>query len=158
MKLLQNGPLKFLRRTPVRTFILYPVITLAWELFLGGGSLRLQPVFLFLMLWGYLQYRLCGNYRISRAGGGPGIDTPPERLLTSGLYSFTRNPMYLGHIVFLIGLTLTMNSLLAGLITVASMVWFHYRVLQDEHRLIGLFGQPYLDYMAAVKRWVPGIF
>ncbi len=158
MKLLQNGPLKFLRRTPVRTFILYPVITLAWELLLNSGRLRLQSLFLILMLWGYLQYRLCGNYRISRAGGGPGIDVPPERLLISGFYSFTRNPMYLGHIVFLIGLTLTMNSLLAGLITVASMVWFHYRVLQDEHRLRSRFGQPYLEYTAAVKRWVPGFF
>ncbi len=142
----------------MRTFILYPVITLGWELFLDGGILHLKPLFLFLMLWGYLQYRLCGNYRVNCAGGGPGIDTPPERLLTSGLYAFSRNPMYLGHIIFLIGLTLTMNSLFAGLITVASMVWFYYRVLQDERRLIGLFGQPYLDYMAAVKRWVPGIF
>ena len=142
----------------MRTFILYPVITLAWELSLNGGILRPKLLFSFMMLWGYLQYRLCGNYRISYAGGGPGIDILPNRLLTSGIYSLTRNPMYLGHIIFLIGLTLTMNSLLASLITISSMVWFHYRVLQDENHLIILFGNPYIRYMATVKRWVPRLF
>ena len=158
MNFFESGPLKYLRRTPVRTFVLYPSITLAWELLLNNGRLLIQPLFLILLLWGYLQYHLCGRYRIKRAGGGPGLETPPERLVTTGLYAFTRNPMYLGHIVFLIGLTLALNSLFAGVITVATIIWFHYRVLQDERRLTGRFGQPYFDYMAGVKRWIPGIF
>jgi protein-S-isoprenylcysteine O-methyltransferase Ste14 len=158
MNFLKSGPLKILRRTPVRTFVLYPGITLAWELLMNSGRLRLQPLFLILMLWGYLQYRLCGSYRIKRAGGGPGLDVPPERLLTTGLYAYTRNPMYIGHIIFLIGLTLALNSLFAGVITVAAMFWFHYRVLQDERQLAGRFGEPYLKYIARVKRWIPGIF
>jgi protein-S-isoprenylcysteine O-methyltransferase Ste14 len=158
MNFFETGPLKYLQRTPLRTFVLYPGITLVWELLLNSGRLRLQPLFLILLLWGYLQYRMCGSYRITRAGGGPGLDVPPERLLTTGLYSFTRNPMYLGHIIFLIGLTLALNSLFAGVIAVATMFWFHLRVLQDERRLSSRFGEPYLEYMARVKRWVPGIF
>lgn len=149
--------LKFLRRTPLRTFVLYPLITLGWELFLNSGRLRLEPLFLPLMLWGYLQYRLCGLYRIKHGGGGPGLETPPERLVTTGPYAYTRNPMYLGHIFFLTGLTLAAKSPLAALIAVGTAIWFHFRVLGDERKLVQLLGKPYVAYTRRVRRWIPGI-
>lgn len=149
---------RLFHRTPFRTFILYPLLTLGWELWFHGGSLNFEPFFLPLMLWGYLQYRLCGLYRVKRGGGGPGLDNPPERLVATGIYAYTRNPMYLGHLIFLIGLTLTLQSLVALLITVGTAVWFHSRVVQDEKRLAAGWGKPYSDYLATVKRWVPGLF
>ena len=109
------------------------------------------------MLWGYLQYRLCGLYRIKHGGGGPGLETPPERLVSSGPYAYTRNPMYLGHIIFLIGLTLTLQSWFAALITIVVAIWFHIRVLGDEKKLAPRLGKPYIDYMNTVKRWIPGL-
>ena len=66
--------------------------------------------------------------------------------------------MYLGHLIFLIGLTLVLRSPLAALITVASAVWFHWRVQKDERRLLLQFGTPYGEYLKRVKRWVPGLF
>jgi phospholipid methyltransferase len=144
--------------TSFRTFLLYPAIVVAWELALNRGTLRLEPVFLPLLAWGYLQYHLIGKYRIRLGGGGPGMDTPPERLVTSGPFAWCRNPMYLGHIIFLVGLTLSLRSELAALITVASVVWFQFRVRRDERRLAERFGQPYIDYKSRVRRWVPGLF
>ena len=148
--------MRFLQRTPVRSFILYPLITIAWELVRHGGKLDPNYGFLPLVLWGFLQYRLCGLYRIKHGGGGPGLETPPERLVSTGPYAYTRNPMYLGHLIFLSGLTLTLQSWLAGVITVAVAVWFHSRVLGDETKLKERLGQPYIDYLAGVKRWIPG--
>jgi phospholipid methyltransferase len=150
--------MRFLSRTPVRTFVIYPAMTIVGELILRGGALALDYRFLPLMLWGYLQYRLCGLYRIKHGGGGPGLETPPERLVVSGPYAYTRNPMYLGHIIFLTGLTLTLESWLAALITVAVSVWFHTRVLGDEAKLIERLGAPYVNYLARVNRWIPGLF
>jgi len=120
--------------------------------------LNLNPWFLPLLVWGYLQYRLVGKYRIARGGGGPGMDAPPERLVATGPFAHCRNPMYLGHIIFLLGLTLSLQSVLAAIITVATAVWFQSRVRRDEKRLAQRFGQPYLDYCARVKRWIPGLF
>ena len=150
--------MRLLSRTPVRTFFLYPAITLAWELILHKGELKFYPLFLPLMVWGYLQYRLCGLYRIKRGGGGPGLETPPDSLVFSGPYAYTRNPMYLGHLIFLTGLTLTLQSWLAALITIAVAVWFHLRVCGDESKLVARLGQPYIDYVNSVKRWIPGLF
>lgn len=150
--------MKFLERTPIRTFIVYPLIAIVWELVNRAGNLELNFWFLPLMLWGYLQYRLCGRYRIKHGGGGPGLETPPERLVFTGPYAYTRNPMYLGHLIFLTGLTLVLKSWLAALITIAVALWFHTRVRGDETKLIQRLGQSYVNYLASVKRWIPGLF
>jgi hypothetical protein len=147
-----------LRKSPVQTFLLVPLATIAWE-WAVTGTVRAQPVFAPLMLWGYLQYRLCGRYRIALGGGGPGLSgAPPERLVDTGIYAWTRNPMYLGHIIYMIGVALTFQSLCAAAIAIARTVWFHYRVLRDERGLSERFGEPYVEYKLRVKRWLPGLF
>jgi len=150
--------MRFLSRTPVRTFLLYPFIIVLWELIIHSGKIEINPWFLPLMVWGYLQYRLCGDYRTTRGGGGPGPEVPPDRLVATGLYAYTRNPMYLGHIIFLTGLTLTLGSWLGAIITVSVAIWFHARVVADERNLSAKLGQPYIEYMKSVKRWIPGLF
>jgi protein-S-isoprenylcysteine O-methyltransferase Ste14 len=147
-----------LRSTSFRTFVVYPLIVAAWEWLLNGGRLPVQVWYVPLLLCGYLQYRLVGNYRIRYGGGGPGLETPPDRLVTSGPFAWCRNPMYLGHILFLLGLTLTLQSALAAVITVATAIWFQFRVRGDEARLRQRFGQPYDEYSTRVRRWIPGLF
>lgn len=156
--------LAFFRRTPVRTFVLYPVVALAWELVLHKGILTPAPpltaIGLLLMLIGYLLYRLSTAYRVKHSGGGPGEiwRLPPERLITNGPYGYTRNPVYAGHLLFLIGLTVALKSELAAIILIVTAVLLHFRVLRDEQRLTELFGQPYVAYKDRVKRWIPGFF
>ena len=153
-----NRLVRRLTGSPFRTFILYPLVVVGWELLLNRGRLRVAPAFLPLLAWGYLQYRLVGNYRLRHGGGGPGMDTPPERLVTGGPFAWCRNPMYLGHIIFLAGLTLALRSLLAAVLMAATIVFFRLRIRRDEQRLEERFGQSYLDYKARVKRWIPGLF
>jgi Phospholipid methyltransferase len=148
--------MRFLRKSPVQTFLLLPLATIAWEWALG--TLQVQPLFLPVMLWGYLQYRLCGRYRIRLGGGGPGLSgAPPERLVDTGIYSWTRNPMYLGHIIYMIGVAAVFQSWFAAVLALVRTVWFHFRVLRDERGLSERFGSPYVEYTKRVKRWIPGI-
>jgi protein-S-isoprenylcysteine O-methyltransferase Ste14 len=140
-----------------RTFIVVPLVVLAWELLAGHGHLRLNLWFAPLLAWGYLQYKLVGRYRLRTGGGGPGMKTMPDHLVTNGPYAYTRNPMYLGHLIFLTGLALTLHSELAAVIAVASAVFFHVRIRRDEERLREFFGEPYVQYCFRVKRWIPGL-
>jgi protein-S-isoprenylcysteine O-methyltransferase Ste14 len=111
-----------------------------------------------LLVWGYLQYLYVGGYRLPRAGGTAGMDVAPERIITQGPYRFTRNPMYLGHLIFMLGLALTFWSWLALVILVVRAYWFQLRVQRDEVRLENIFGAEYAAYRAQVKRWIPGLF
>jgi protein-S-isoprenylcysteine O-methyltransferase Ste14 len=85
------------------------------------------------------------------------MEVPPERIITTGPYRYTRNPMYLGHLIFLAGLTILFWSWFAVILLVLRALWFHRRVLRDEARLEKLFGEPYLAYRRRVKRWIPGV-
>jgi protein-S-isoprenylcysteine O-methyltransferase Ste14 len=144
-------------RTPVQTFVICPLVVVAVEAALHRGSITIVPWGLPLLAWGYLQYLFVGNYRLPKAGGSPGMEVPPQRIIESGPYRFTRNPMYLGHLIFLTGLALTFWSWFALIILIARAVWFQTRVLHDEARLEKIFGAEYVAYRARVKRWIPGI-
>jgi protein-S-isoprenylcysteine O-methyltransferase Ste14 len=141
----------------VQTFVLCPIAVVLVQLSLERGKLSVAPWGALLLAWGYLQYRLVGNYRHPRAGGSSGMAVPPDRLVESGPYRYTRNPMYLGHIIFMLGLAITFQSWFALLILAVRAVWFQKRVLYDEARLEKLFGPEYVAYRMRVKRWLPGI-
>ena len=79
------------------------------------------------------------------------------RLVTTGIYALTRNPMYLGHLIFIAGLAISLRSWIAFAVLVAYLPWFHARVRRDEARLRDLFGTEYERYAQRVKRWIPFI-
>jgi protein-S-isoprenylcysteine O-methyltransferase Ste14 len=149
---------RWLKSTSNRTFVVFPVVIILLELFIQQGRLQLLVWGLPLLLWGYLQYRLGGVYRTRFGGGGPGIDNPPERIVDTGIYAWTRNPMYLGHLIFIAGLAITFRSLPGLLLLIFHIFWFNLRAQHDEAHLQQIFGEAYLDYMKRVKRWIPGLY
>jgi protein-S-isoprenylcysteine O-methyltransferase Ste14 len=144
-----------LRSTPTRTFIAYPLSVFVVSALGNRGRLVLDLRYAPLLAWGYLQYRLCGEYRQRLHAGSRGMERLPDRIISSGPYALTRNPMYLGHLIFMLGLALVTRSKLAWLILLANAPWFHMRVLEDEARLHEQFGAEYDDYCRRVKRWIP---
>jgi protein-S-isoprenylcysteine O-methyltransferase Ste14 len=149
---------RWLGSTSNRTFIAWPLALLAAEGIFQGGVPSLRPWAAPLLLWGYLQYWRVGEFRLREGGGGPGLANPPERLVIHGPYRYTRNPMYLGHLIFFAGLALGFGSWLAAAVFAFHVVWFDRRARGDERHLAQLFGEPYRAYCSRVKRWVPGVF
>jgi len=149
---------RWLKSTSNRTFVVYPIVVVALELLIRRGTLAWEPLGVPLLIWGYAQYRLVGSFRLVRGGGGPGLDVPPDRIVDYGPYAYVRNPMYLGHLIFMLGLAITFYSLPAFFLLVFHFVWFDRRVRRDERHLEQRFGVDYVAYKARVKRWVPGVF
>lgn len=143
-----------LRSTSLRTFVAVPLAVTAEQVL---RRRRIRPAWLSVSAAGYLQYRAAGAYRLPRAGGPPGMSQGmPDRLVTDGPYALSRNPMYLGHLVFLGGLTLATRSPLALAVSASLVPWFRERARQDERRLSERFGSDFEDYCRRVPRWLPG--
>lgn len=88
-----------------------------------------------------------------------GTDMVPFRevsaLVTSGVYRFSRNPMYLGMAAILLGCAVTVGAATALLIPPLFMVIVEWRYIRPEEELLeGLFPQEYPAYRQRVRRWL----
>jgi protein-S-isoprenylcysteine O-methyltransferase Ste14 len=135
-----------------RTLVVLPAAVLA-EQAVSRRPLRLR--WLPVMLAGFLQYKLSGAYRIRHAGGPPGMSQGfPERIIDTGPYALSRNPMYLGHIVWLAVLVLVTRSPWALVAAAIRIPWYDARAAEDERRLEKAFGAEYAAYRDRVPRWI----
>ena len=76
-------------------------------------------------------------------------------VVTTGLYRLSRNPMYVGMAMTLLGMASLMGCLSPFLLVVVFVAIIHFRfILPEEMLLEGLFGTEYLDYKKRVRRWV----
>lgn len=81
--------------------------------------------------------------------------TPPRRLITVGLYRYTRNPMYLAVILMLLGWAAAFVSTSLLLYAVAIAFVFHLRVrLGEEPWLAREYGDVWIFYARRVPRWL----
>jgi len=79
---------------------------------------------------------------------------PPRQLVVSGLYRFTRNPMYNGVVAVLLGQAWFFSSVRLLEYAATVLVCFHlFVVLYEEPSLESRFGESYLSYRKAVPRW-----
>jgi protein-S-isoprenylcysteine O-methyltransferase Ste14 len=79
----------------------------------------------------------------------------PEKLVTNGLFRYSRNPMYLGLTVFLAGAWLLLGCLSPVVIVVAFLlIADRCYVAYEEKRLAATFGKAYTAYQARTPRWL----
>ena len=78
-----------------------------------------------------------------------------SRFVTSGIYRFTRNPMYFGMLLILFSIWLYLQNL-ANSIVLPLYVWFirKYQIIPEEEALHKLFGEEYQHYQDKVRRWI----
>lgn len=76
------------------------------------------------------------------------------KLVTDGIYAFSRNPAFLGFDLQYIGMLLMYCNLLTGMFTVFAIVMLHLQILQEERYLTATFGREYLDYRHRVCRYL----
>ena len=81
---------------------------------------------------------------------------PPRKLVVVGPYRFVRNPIYLGAAVAMLGAAMVLWSWWLILYALVVLIVTHLLViLYEEPHLRQVFGQPYVDYLRTVHRWIP---
>lgn len=96
-----------------------------------------------------------GARLFSRAGTNIVPFTESTALVTEGVFSASRNPMYSGMMLALIGLALILNGMLAWLVIVAFFAVIRLFFIKNEEALMEeTFGKDYVEYKNAVRRWL----
>jgi protein-S-isoprenylcysteine O-methyltransferase Ste14 len=76
-------------------------------------------------------------------------------LITTGAFRITRNPMYLGYVLILVGVALIVRSLTPyAVIPVFAVLTDRVFIRVEEQMLGKQFGQAWLEYVQKVRRWV----
>ncbi len=80
---------------------------------------------------------------------------PATSLQTSGIYSLTRNPMYVGLALLYLGMALIFGNWWTLILFPVLLVTIHFRVIRpEENYLSRAFGDPYAEYKNQVRRWI----
>ena len=83
----------------------------------------------------------------------PGL--PTREIMTTGVFAISRNPLYLGGVFVLTGISLAANTLWVLIMLAPSIVGCQFiLILPEERYLTAKFGEPYRAYMARVRRWL----
>jgi protein-S-isoprenylcysteine O-methyltransferase Ste14 len=78
-----------------------------------------------------------------------------SRLVTGGIFRYTRNPMYLGLLLLLVGWALWLRSLSPWLLPPLFAVYMTIvQIAAEEAALDRLFGEEYFAYRRSVARWL----
>lgn len=78
-----------------------------------------------------------------------------QKMITTGVFSFSRNPLYLGGVCFIVGIGFTFNLPWVLILLPPALVACHFiLILPEERYLAAKFGAEYRSYAASVQRWI----
>jgi protein-S-isoprenylcysteine O-methyltransferase Ste14 len=95
------------------------------------------------------------EFRRARTTINPFKPENSTTLVTSGIYRFTRNPMYVGLTLVLLGWTVFLGSVWALAGAAAFVLYItRFQIVPEERVLSAKFGEAYTAYAARVRRWL----
>ena len=95
------------------------------------------------------------SFRIQKTTVNPLDPKQASSLVTSGIFKFSRNPMYLGMLIILLSMAFKFN-LIGGMITSIFFYIFitKFQIIPEEAAMDELFGNEFIDYCKKTKRWI----
>lgn len=139
-------------------FALLPAFAIALNKQLGWpvwDSLLLDSLGAMLIVLGVSAYAYCARLFAVRGEGTTSPLEPPKKLVAAGPYRYSRNPIYVGYVCFLVGEFLLFGHLALLLYAVAAAAVIQFLIVHwEEPQLLRRFGREYEEYCDAVPRWL----
>lgn len=101
-----------------------------------------------------LTFIVLARRELARHGQPTDPGLPTSKLVTTGVFSVSRNPLYLGGACLLAGIALMLHLPWSLAFLLPAIVACHYLLIAPEERyLAAKFGIEYAQYAASVRRW-----
>jgi protein-S-isoprenylcysteine O-methyltransferase Ste14 len=118
---------------------------IAWPYSLAGIALAVAG----------LTVTLVAARRFARIGTNIKTFNEPGTLVTDGLFAYSRNPMYLGFVLFLAGVATALGTLSPILVAIAfAVIADRWYIRFEEAAMAAKFGDAYARYKQSVRRWI----
>ncbi len=143
------------------TFIVTPFIFITLTNFFYlpvFHNIILQISGLFLIIIGICNSFYSYRFFFIKGKGTPVPIQPTRKLITDGFYKYTRNPIYISHFLFTVGIFLFFGDSLLIIYCLLFALWAHFYTLYEEKELKKRFGNDYITYMKTVPRYLPNKF
>ena len=122
----------------------------------GFGQRWLQISGLSVMALGGAVALCCALSMLLAGRGTPFVASPPQKLMTHGIFGYVRNPMMWALLFVLLGEALNFGSYLLLVWLVAwGRIGHLVVVMYEEPQLESRFGEQYREYCSRVPRWFP---
>jgi len=94
-------------------------------------------------------------FRRARTTINPLKPAEASSLVITGVFHYSRNPMYLGMLCILMGWAIHLGNVLATSWLFIYVVYLtRFQIIPEERALLERFGDSYADYMKRVRRWI----
>ena len=78
-----------------------------------------------------------------------------NKLVTSGIFKYSRNPMYLGMLMIVLSTSIFYLNIYSILTPLLFILWINkFQIKREEEFLIEKFGDEYLSYKKKTRRWI----
>ena len=85
----------------------------------------------------------------------PAPNSTTNRIIKTGIFAYTRNPIYLSFVIFYLSMFLVFENVMYFLSSIGLVIWLNNHVIKvEEDFLLKKFPDEYKRYMGAVKRWI----
>ena len=141
---------------PIITLISGLAIYLSANLFPHHGGLLLDVFSVLLLICGFIIIRTAFlSFKNHNTTINPLNLTKTSSLVNTGIFKYTRNPMYLGMVFILLSITLKFN-LYGGLIVIVLFISFitKFQIIPEEKAMDKLFGKEFKNYKNITRRWL----
>jgi len=137
------------------------IALIMWLIAENFSRLELSPAIRYsgfgvLLVIGVLMIVLGGfNFKAANTTVNPITPDSTTVLVTSGIYRYSRNPMYIGFLLMLVGWALFLASLPALVMTAVYILYMNRLQIEPEERALEkIFGAEYIAYKTNVRRWL----
>lgn len=112
--------------------------------------------FLFLIIGFIIIFSATKEFKKSETTINPMKPETSTSLVTSGIFKYSRNPMYLGLTSILLASCFYFSSLLGIIVYVPLFIFYItvFQIIPEEETMRGLFKDEYLSYCSKVRRWI----
>ena len=141
---------------PIVTFICGVSIYFSKSFFNQFLNFSNNGISLFLLILGLIIFiSAVRSFREQKTTVNPLKPKQASSLVTSGIFRFSRNPMYLGMLIILLSISFKFN-LLGGIII--SLLFFifitKFQIFPEEEAMNELFGDKFTQYSNTTRRWI----